>query len=351
MSKQLKAVVVTLLLRLRGHRANNSGKIAGNITAIKKTPEGSFYMSGQKAADAYMSAIADLNDNENVRVANADGTPMTLDTDLRSDLRGYMQPKGSPYERRTHILSSAMAISIDGPSKTWFDLATRKKMHSGGADQAILSREVSLEDVVSCSFALDMDKIGIVPTYEYKNGTHVSTKNINFVTSEERLRRIKLVIEAAKSMSELAGGNDGMVNLHPIAVAIAFMPTRSRRLAGYWEMNDALQMMTKEELEADGAVVFVGDDRFVTLDENGKYIDSRTKKAPVSVHSAVKRALAYCDGEGRDRIPLHTEDDGNIKTSQEFFREFIPGKLDNEGDAGKDAKEGEKGEEKQQEDQ
>ena len=100
----IKSITVTLLAPMSDHAANRGEKLLGNASSIKRRPDGRVYISGQMQRHALFSAIDRLNaddpDRGQTHVANGDAPTTNVDTDLRSDLGGYLDPNKGDYSGR-----------------------------------------------------------------------------------------------------------------------------------------------------------------------------------------------------------------------------------------------------------
>ena len=270
----IKSITVTLLAPMSDHAANRGEKLLGNASSIKRRPDGRVYISGQMQRHALFSAIDRLNADDPQRgathVANGDAPTTNVATDLRSDLGGYLDPKKGDYSgRRTAPLTATPAVALD-ESEVGRDLLIRLKMDEGGESekkQALATNEFSQRDVMHMSFHLDVGGVGRSKRFRYDDEKHVATEfETHGIDEAERRRRVRLAVEATRSLTDYANQARNATSGEPEKVLIVLDPRMSRKAARYFEPRrsageqEAVQRNIRKELEARGALVFEGDD-------------------------------------------------------------------------------------------
>jgi len=262
---EIRGILVTMLAPMSDHIANGGEKILGNASSIKQRPDGRVYISGQKQRHALFSAIERLNFLDGKRgetyVSNGDGVTIVVEKDLRADLGGYLQTKKENYSgRRTAPLSATPAVAFD-PSEVGRDLLIRLKVNEGGdRDQALATREYSQEDLMLMNFFIDVGAVSIRKRFTYEDEMHLKTEYKKHVTEEERLRRIRLALEATASLTDYANQARNAVSGEPQRVLIVFDTKLSRKACRYFRAGEAERANILKELEKRGAVCFFGDD-------------------------------------------------------------------------------------------
>jgi CRISPR-associated protein Cst2 len=263
---KIKGILITMLAPMSDHIANGGEKILGNASSIKQRPDGRVYISGQKQRHALFSAIERLNFSDNNRgetyVTNGDGVTITIEKDLRADLGGYLQTKKESYSgRRTAPLSATPAVAFD-PSEVGRDLLIRLKVNSGGdRDQALATREYSQEDIMLMNFFIDVGAVSIRKRFVYKDEMHLETEYKKHVSEKERMRRIRLAIEATASLTDYANQARNAVSGEPQQVLIVFDTKLSRKASRYFRAQEAEQANILKELKKREAIYFFGDDK------------------------------------------------------------------------------------------
>lgn len=271
---EIKGILITMLAPMSDHIANGGEKILGNASSIKQRPDGRVYISGQKQRHALFSAIERLNFSDNNRgetyVTNGDGVTVTIEKDLRADLGGYLQTKKESYSgRRTAPLSATPAVAFN-PSEVGKDLLIRLKVNGGGdRDQALATREYSQEDLMLMNFFIDIGAVSIRKRFVYKDEMHLETEYKKHVSEKERMRRIRLAIEATASLTDYANQARNAVSGEPQRVLIVFDTKLSRKASRYFRANEAEQVNILKELKKREAVYFFGDDKAMESDSVG----------------------------------------------------------------------------------
>lgn len=277
---EIKGILITMLAPMENHIANGGEKLLGNASSIKRRPDGKVYISGQMQRHVLFSAIDRLNQDDaqkgNTYVSNGDGIGNAIEVDLRADLGGFMHPSKGDYSgRRTAPLSVTPAVALD-PSDIGRDLLIRlktnvkgKKVYQNGyvvtddgesADQALATREFSQGDVMHMNFHLDVNGLGTSKVFHYHNNFSIGSEYIQHITNDERLRRVKLYIEATKMMNDYANQARNSVSGEPQQVLIVFDTKMSRKASRYFVAGDTEKRNILEELNARGAHYIIGDD-------------------------------------------------------------------------------------------
>ena len=286
----IKSLTVTALAPMSDHAANRGEKLLGNASSIKRRPDGRVYISGQMQRHALFSAIDRLNADDPDRgetfVANGDAPTTDVATDLRSDLGGYLDPSLGDYSgRRTAPLTATPAVAV-AESEVGRDLLIRIKQSDAGAEQkqALATNEYSQRDLMRMSFHVDVGAVSRTKAFTYDDEKHVGTEiETHGVDAAERLRRVRLALEATRSLTDYANQARNATSGEPERVLIVLDPKMSRKAARFFEPRatdaerEAVQANLLAELDARGALVFQGDDT--------------TADGP-SVHEAYEAALA-----------------------------------------------------------
>ena len=290
----IKSVLVTLLAPMSDHAANRGGKLLGNASSIKRRPDGRVYISGQMQRHALFSALDRLNADDPERgetfVANGDAPTTQVETDLRSDLGGYLDPSLGDYSgRRTAPLTATPAVAV-AESEVGRDLLVRIKQNEADdakQKQALATNEFSQRDLMRMSFHVDVGAVSRTRRFTYDDEKHVGTEiDTHGIDAAERRRRVRLALDATRSLTDYANQARNATSGEPEQVLIVFDPKMSRKATRYFEPRDAdgelaaVRDNILAELEARGALVFHGDDT--------------TADGP-SVHDAYEAALAALD--------------------------------------------------------
>ena len=117
-----------------------------------------------------------------------------------------MHPSKGDYSgRRTAPLTVTPAVALE-ISEVGRDLLIRLKQNPEESDrkQALATREFSERDAMHMNFFLDISGLSISKAFEYKNEFHIDTKFFKHTMEEERLRRVRLFLEATRSMNDYA---------------------------------------------------------------------------------------------------------------------------------------------------
>lgn len=268
---QIKGILITLLAPMDDHIANGGDKLLGNASSIKRRPDGRVYISGQKQRHALFSALDRLNVDDPGReyngsrtyVSNGDGVTTLVETDLRADLGGFLQTQKESYSgRRTAPLTATPATAL-APSEIGRDLLIRLKVNTtGDRDQALATREYSQRDMMLMSFFIDVSAVSIRKRFRYQNEMHVQTEFVKHAEEPERMRRIRLALEASSMLTDYANQARNATSGEPQKVLIVFDTRLSRKASRYFrdEVTPVEQANILSELNARGAVYFLGDD-------------------------------------------------------------------------------------------
>lgn len=263
----IKGILVSVLAPFENHIANGGEKLLGNASSIKRRPDGKVYVSGQMQRHVLFSAINRLNEvdnnKENTFVSNGDGITNQIENDLRADMGGFMHPSKGDYSgRRTAPLSVTPAVAID-KSEVGRDLLVRIKMDQSkdSKDQALATKEFSEYDLMHMNFFLDISGLSISKAFTYQNSFNIATNYFKHAEDKERLRRVKLYLEATRYMNDYASQARNAVSGEPQKVLIVFDPLLGRKASRYFTASEQEQKNILAELDAKGAKYFLGDDQ------------------------------------------------------------------------------------------
>jgi CRISPR-associated protein Cst2 len=299
---KIKSILVSVVAPMSDHAANRGEKLLGNASSIKRRPDGRVYVSGQMQRHVLFSAMERLNaddeQNGSTYVSNGDGVSLDISKDLRSDLGGFLDTNQGDYSgRRTAPLTATPAIALQ-ESEVGRDLLVRLKMDSQakgeGKKQALATNEYSQTDTMLMNFHLDVGAIGLTKKYQYSDEKHISTEYENHLAdASEKMRRVKLFLEATNSMTDYANQARNAVSGEPQKVLIVIDNRHSRKAIRYFASptKDKERENILKELESRGAKYFLGDDTgeltqtpvyeayqkaFETLQENELYSPATT---------------------------------------------------------------------------
>lgn len=306
---EIKGILVSIVAPFDYHMANGGEKLLGNASSIKRTPDGKVYVSGQMQRHVLFEAIdrlnlADPQKLENSYVSNGDGVSNKIEVDLRADMGGFMHPSQGDYSgRRTAPLSATMAVALE-ESKIGRDLLVRLKMDTteDSRDQALATKEFSENDMMLMNFYLDIANLSIHKAYSYDGSYHISTQYCKFATEVERKRRVKLFLEATRSMNDYSNQARNAISGEPQKVLIVFDTKMSRKASRYFaaktenEQNNLIA-----ELKDRNAKSWIGDDE----SEN-------------SVLQAYKSAFEVLNNEGTTLFDPSKKKDEEIITFANF---------------------------------
>ncbi len=303
-----------MLVPMENHMANGGEKLLGNASSIKRRPDEKVYISGQMQRHALFSAMERLNltdtDKGQTFISNGDGVTNKIETDLRADLGGFLHTSKGDYSgRRTAPLTVTPAVAL-AKSEVGRDLLVRIKnprigeLAEGETEkgQALATREFSQFDMMHMNFFLDITTLSISKAFRYENDFHVDTLFFKHTTEAERSRRVRLFLEATRSINDYANQARNAVSGEPQQVLIVLDPKLSRKGSRYFADNvtEIEQKNLIEELTERGAVHFIGDDTIGETSVNAAY-----KKA-----FALLKTSTLFDPCGRD---------AQIKTFAEAF--------------------------------
>ena len=262
----IQSILVTGVATMDNHAANRGEKLLGNASSVKRRPDGRAYISGQMQRYALFSALDRLNESDPERgstyVSNGDGISTDIATDLRSDLGGFLDTNLGDYSgRRTAPLSATPAVALQ-PSEVGQDLLVRLKMSGKESEkkQALALNEVSQSDDMLMNFHLDIGAVGATRRYTYEKEAHVGTHYERHVDNAEHARRVRLFLEATRSINDYANQARQAVSGEPQRVLIVLDPGMSRKAIHYWKSDATTQRNILRELDARGAQYFLGDD-------------------------------------------------------------------------------------------
>lgn len=318
----IKGILISSIAVFENHIANGGEKLLGNASSIKRRPDGRVYVSGQMQRHVLFSAIDRLNrDDENrgeTFVSNGDGVSNQIEVDIRSDMGGFMHPSAGDYSgRRTAPLTVTPAVALT-KSEVGRDLLIRIKQNAGESEQkqALATREFSEYDLMHMNFFLDITTLGISKAFEYQNEFHLNTKFFKHISEVERQRRVNLFLEATRSLNDYANQARNAISGEPQKVLIVFDEKLSRKAARYFTASETEKNNILTELDARGAIYFLGDDtKPAEKNESGE-------TANYSVYSAYQKALEFLEQEENTLYdPSEKDEHGNeiIKSFSEAF--------------------------------
>lgn len=309
---EIKGILISSIAVFENHIANGGEKLLGNASSIKRRPDGRVYISGQMQRHVLFSAIDRLNWDDankgNTFVSNGDGVSSLIEKDIRADMGGFMHPSKGDYSgRRTAPLTVTPAVALD-PSEVGRDLLIRIKQNSNESDkkQALATREFSEYDLMHMNFFLDISTLGISKAFEYENEFHIKTKFFKHIQEAERRRRVKLFIEATRSMNDYANQARNAVSGEPQKVLIVFDDKLSRKASRYFTANETEKANILSELKSRGAIYFLGDDT----------------EGDVSVWDAYAKALTFLDDEENSLYDPSEKDENGNEIIQTFAQAF-----------------------------
>jgi CRISPR-associated protein Cst2 len=263
---EIKGILVSLLAPMENHIANGGEKLLGNASSIKRRPDERVYISGQMQRHAFFSALERLNLEDpykgNTYVSNGDGISNAIEVDLRADLGGFMHPSAGNYSgRRTSPLSVTPAVALK-ESSIGRDLLIRLKVNEDDKsnEQALATREFSQFDMMLMNFHLDITSLSISKKFSYAKKFHVKTEFVKHVKEDERKRRVKLFLEATRSLTDYAQQARNATSGEPQKVLIVFDNRLSRKACRYFEAGENERKNILNELNERGAKVIIGDD-------------------------------------------------------------------------------------------
>lgn len=264
--ENIKGILVSIIAPMENHIANGGEKLLGNAGSIKKRNDGKVYISGQMQRHVLFSAINRLNIDDpnsgNTYVSNGDGIGNAIEVDLRADMGGFMHTSAGNYSgRRTAPLTVTPAVAMH-ESRITRDLLVRLKIDGANdaKDQALATKEQSDADIMIMNFFLDIANLSISKKFTYQNGFHIQTEYVKHVTDAERKRRVKLFLEATRSMTDYANEARNAVTGEPQKVLIVFDTKMSRKACRYFEGSENERKNIIAELDERKAFHSVGDD-------------------------------------------------------------------------------------------
>lgn len=301
---EISGILVSLVAPFDYHMANGGEKLLGNASSIKRTPEGKVYVSGQMQRHVLFSAMSRLNEADpnkaQTYVSNGDGISNHIEVDLRADMGGFMHPSRGDYSgRRTAPLTATMAVALE-ESKIGRDLLIRLKQdpNEDSRDQALATREFSENDMMLMNFYLDITSLSTSKAFHYEKSFHLETTHHKHANEAERLRRVRLFLEATRSLHDYSNQARNAVSGEPLKVLIVFDTKHSRKAARYFSVGETQQNNILAELKARQAEHFLGDD------------DSEE-----SVFKAYEKALALL---ASSTLVDLSKGDGSVVTFEEF---------------------------------
>ena len=305
--EKIKGILVSIVAPMDNHIANGGEKLLGNAGSIKKRNDGRVYVSGQMQRHVLFSAIERINltdkNKGNTYVSNGDGISNAIEVDLRADLGGFMHPSAGSYSgRRTAPLTVTPAVAMKA-SEITRDLLVRVKMNEeeSSRDQALATKEMSDSDVMIMNFFLDITTLSITKIFTYEGEYHVSTEFVKHVNETERKRRVKLFLEATRSMTDFANQARNAVSGEPQKVLIVFDNKLSRKASRYFGANETEKTNIIAELEDRSALPIIGSDT-----DGAKSVNIADKEA----FEVLEKSTLFDPCEG----------DNNIKKFSEAFQ-------------------------------
>lgn len=304
----IKGILVSMLVPMENHMANGGEKLLGNASSIKRRPDDRVYISGQMQRHALFSAMERLNLTDPAKgetfISNGDGVTNLIEKDLRADMGGFLHTSKGDYSgRRTAPLTVTPAVALN-PSEVGRDLLVRIKQNQGGEkDQALATREFSQSDMMHMNFFLDITTLSISKAFKYENEFHVKTVFFKHANEEERRRRVRLFLEATRSINDYANQARNAVSGEPQQVLIVLDPKLSRKGSRFFVAKEIEQQNILNELTERDATFFVGND-----------LEGET-----SVYAAYKRALDLLENS---TLFDPCDGDTNIKTFAEAFEKI-----------------------------
>ncbi|HHU95726.1 MAG: type I-PGING CRISPR-associated protein Cas7/Csp1 [Bacteroidota bacterium] len=302
----IKGILVSALAPFENHIANGGEKLLGNASSIKRRPDGRVYISGQMQRHVLFSAMDRLNFSDpnkgDTFVSNGDGISNQIEKDLRADMGGFMHPSKGDYSgRRTSPLSVTPAVAID-ESEIGRDLLVRIRLNESddAKEQALATKEFSQKDIMHMNFFLDISALSISKGFKYENSFNIETQYFKHADDDERKRRVRLYLEATKSMNDYASQARNAVSGEPKKVLIIFDTILSRKASRYFVAGDQERKNILDELNNRGAVCFFGDD----TTEN-------------SVYKAYNKAIEFL--QNSENTLFDPSDNGEIVTFQKAF--------------------------------
>lgn len=251
-----------MLVPMENHMANGGEKLLGNASSIKRRPDDRVYISGQMQRHALFSAMERLNEGTGgTFVSNGDGVTNLIEKDLRADMGGFLHTSKGDYSgRRTAPLTVTPAIALD-PSEVGRDLLIRiKQNESGEKDQALATREFSQSDMMHMNFFLDITTLSISKAFKYEKEFHIQTLFFKHANEAERKRRVRLFLEATRSINDYANQARNAVSGEPQQVLIVFDSKLSRKASRFFKAKTIEKQNILNELTERNASVFVGND-------------------------------------------------------------------------------------------
>lgn len=246
------------------HRANNGENALGNVTSVKKRPDGRAYISGQMQRHALFEAMRELDDNEKTQVSPGSATPPSVETDLRADLGGFLQTSLDGDEaRRMAPLSAAPAVAKE-KSDTLKDLLLRFDME--GNEPSPVNMETSEADLMHAAYSLDCTALSTTTRFDLDpleggdRGLCTDTYTVAHAEPEERLRRAKLFLQSTRFVNAHASQARNMTSLEPTRVFVALDTRISRKAARFFDMSERRKAVVREEIHDRGGETFVGND-------------------------------------------------------------------------------------------
>lgn len=276
--ENIKGILVSIIAPMENHIANGGEKLLGNASSIKRRNDGRVYISGQMQRHVLFSAMERINLTDNGKgntyVSNGDGISNAIEVDLRADMGGFLHPSAGSYSgRRTAPLTVTPAVAMKA-SEITRDLLVRVKMNEDEAsrDQALATKEMSDSDVMVMNFFLDITSLSISKIFRYNGEYHVSTEFVKHVNETERIRRVRLFLEATRSMTDFANQARNAVSGEPQKVLIVYDNKLSRKASRYFEAEQQIEKINIiSELSERKAFYIIGDDTIEEKSVNAAY--------------------------------------------------------------------------------
>ena len=105
-------------------------------------------------------------------------------------------------------------------------------------EQALATKEFSQKDIMHMNFFLDISALSISKGFKYENSFNIETQYFKHADDDERKRRVRLYLEATKSMNDYASQARNAVSGEPKKVLIIFDTILSRKANRYFVAGD-----------------------------------------------------------------------------------------------------------------
>lgn len=287
----------------------NAGEGSSNLKEIKTYNNGLPYISGQSMRHALRSSMKREHKNE------FKCTPEFPCGDVENcwtcDLFGYLLPssgdkrwspiKASPalgqirYPITTDLIFR-MVEDIECPhcNKKIYPLEARKNKTDSiekgkplicpkcneefdapyNIRQALAYKQL-IKNVYKTSLSIDLDNIGLVEVPKIKDDQLDGVKNIVDIEDDERILRVKAILEAIYNLSDFANQSREMVNASPDFVIMGLQKKYNHRLASTIKLDEEgnidinhFQSVIDDALKIEGTKIFIGFIEGILKNEN-----------------------------------------------------------------------------------